>query len=100
MVGLSALLMGGRGLEVAFKSMVESAQAFPCLQCWWLWICRAELGQGQLVGHPSCFWLLGAGPSFCLQLITLLVRNRLQSFHRGLILCLENKLVCVHQVRR
>lgn len=42
-VGLLALLMGRRSLEVAFHSVLGSAQAFPCfsgkaLQCWWLWI--------------------------------------------------------------
>lgn len=51
--GLLALLMGRRGLEVAFDSTVGGAQAFPCfsgkaLRCRWSCICRAGLGRGQL----------------------------------------------------
>lgn len=83
--GLLALLMGRRGLEVAFNSTVGGAQAFPCfsgkaLRCRWSCICRAGLGRGQL-GEAAA------------QVTHRAPVRRLQSFHRGLILCLENKLV-------
>lgn len=64
-VGLLALLMGRRGLDVAFNSMVGDGQAFPCfsgkaLQCRWLRIYRAELGRGELVIHQAPDLLLVA----------------------------------------